>query len=119
MKALFVRKEKSNGVRSALLSSEMEFFEETDGFHSLFILPEAPPNKKLEGKWCYVVDGNIDEIDIEGKSFRIEGNREAIDKFAPKFEGRELKVKLEAPDLVLEIKKWNRKYLISVSSVSH
>ncbi len=119
MKALLVRRERADIVRNVLISSETEFFEEAQGFHYLFVIPSSQSLQNLEGKWCYLTDGSIDEIAVEGKTFKIEGGRDTIDRFAPKFEARGMKVRLEGPDAVIYIRRWNKKFLVSVSGVSH
>jgi hypothetical protein len=115
VKALLVRREKSNEMRQRLIAVGTEFYEERDNFHYLFIFPDLKESLKTDGKWCYLLNGDIDEVETAGKTFRIEGRKEMIDLFAPRFEKRGLKVDLDNPDIVVEIRKWGRKYLISVS----
>ena len=116
MRALLVRRERVREVRELLLSRGIEFFEERDNYHFLFIFPKSV-DLDLNGKWCYLVNENIDEIETKGNTFKIDGPRDTIGIFAPQFEKRGLKVKMDDPDCVIEIKKWGKKYLISVSSV--
>ncbi len=115
MKTLLVRRERSKEVRETLISKGIEFYEERDNFHFLFIFPFLPEKLDLNGKWSYLVADKSDEVETRGSTFKIEGSRDLIDLFAPAFEKRGLKVKLENPDNLIEIKRWGVKYLISVS----
>ncbi len=115
VRALLVRRERAKGIRESLLSKGTEFYEERDNFHFLFVFPKFQEESELNGKWSYLVDGDISEIETREGTFKIEGPRDAIDIFAPKFEKRGLKVNLDNPDNLIEIKRWGRKYLISVS----
>ncbi len=115
MKALLTRREKSHEIRNRLISSNIEFYEETKSFYTIFIFPGRFP-ENLNGKIVDFIDEEeIDSIPLEGQTFKIDGNREVIDIFAPRIMKRNLKVKLENPDITLEIHKWGNKYLISVS----
>jgi tRNA(Ser,Leu) C12 N-acetylase TAN1 len=60
------------------------------------------------------VDDSIQEIELSGKTFAIRGSRESIERFAPLLEAKGMLVDLENPDLTLEIRKWGKKFLISV-----
>jgi hypothetical protein len=115
VKAILVRKEKSNEMRQKLIAEDIEFYEERDNFHYLFIFPDLKKSLKTNGKHCYLLNGEIDEVETQGKTFRIEGRKEMIDLFAPKFEKRGLKVNLDNPDIVVEVRKWGKRYLVSVS----
>lgn len=115
MISLLVRKEKFLSARDALLSMEIHFYEETKGFHSLFIFPEEVNLVDVEGKLCYLVDEDTTEVPLKGETFKIVGSRDLIEKFAPNFEQKGLKVKLDNPDTIYEIKRWGSKFLISVS----
>jgi hypothetical protein len=119
VKGILVRREKYSSARAALLSKDIEFFEESNGYYTLFLFPVAGTEVDVGGKPCYLIDGDTSEVEFEGKTFKIEGKREVIDEFAPKFERRNLKVDLEKPDVILEIRRWNGRYLVSVSSVFH
>ncbi|MGC8546819.1 MAG: hypothetical protein ACP5MU_04080 [Thermoplasmata archaeon] len=115
MKALLTRREKSHEVRNKLISSNIEFYEETKSFYTLFIFPAVYP-ESLNGKIVDLIsEDEIDSFPLEGQTFKIEGNREVIDTFAPRIIKRNLKVKLENPDITLEIHKWGNKYIINVS----
>ncbi|MCL5874450.1 MAG: hypothetical protein M1161_03825 [Candidatus Thermoplasmatota archaeon] len=115
MKSLLVRREKAKQVREELISMEIEFYEERDGFHFLFIFPVPRDEIGLSGKWAYLVGEEVEEVETKEGTFKIDGSREVINLFAPKFEKRGLKVKMENPDNLIEIKRWGKKYLISVS----
>ncbi len=115
MKSLQVRRERAGAIREDLISRGVEFYEERDGFHYLFIFPELRDEVALNGKWCYLVGDDIDEVETKEGTFKIEGSRGVIEMFAPKFENRGLKVRMDNPDNLIEIKRWGRKYLISVS----
>jgi hypothetical protein len=115
VKSLLVRREKAKVVREELISRKIEFYEERDGFHFLFIFPVMRDEIGLNGKWSYLVGDEIDEVEIKKGTFKIDGSKEVIDLFAPKFEKRGLNVKMDEPDNLIEIKKWGKKYLISVS----
>lgn len=115
MKALLTRREKSHEIRNNLISNNIEFYEETKNFYTLFIFPKDYPNG-LNGKIVDLInDDEIDSILLKGQTFKIDGNREVIDIFAPRIINRNLKVKLENPDITLEIHKWGNKYIINVS----
>lgn len=115
MKALLTRREKSHEIRNRLISGNIEFYEETKSFYTLFIFPANFPDN-LNGKIVDLIDEEeIDSIPLEGQTFKIEGNREVIDTFALRIMKRDLKVKLENPDITLEIHKWGNKYIINVS----
>lgn len=115
MKSLLVRREKSSAVRLALISRGIQFYEERDNFHYLFIFPNLRESIELEGKWCYLTGPDTEEIEIRGETFKIEGPRALIDLFAPLFERRGLKVKLEGCDNKIKIRRWGTKFLVSVS----
>ena len=115
VKALLVRRERSKETRESLISMGVEFYEERNNFYFLFIFPDMKGTKDLGGKWHYLIDENPKEVETKGSTFKIEGSREVIDLFAPSFEKRGLKVKLENPDNLIEIKRWGKKYLLSVS----
>lgn len=114
MKAILVRREKANVLRENLLAKGIEFYEERDNFHLLFIFP-GQFDADIGYKCSYIVDDSVDEVTVSGSTFKIVGSHEVIDRFAGKFENKGLKVKMEEPDNVIEIKKWGPKYLISVS----
>ncbi|MGC8561760.1 MAG: hypothetical protein ACP5UZ_02375 [Thermoplasmata archaeon] len=115
MKAILVRKEKANVLRESLISNGVEFYEERDNFHLLFIFPGKIDGLDSGYKISYLVDDSVDEVNVSGSTFKIVGPHEAIDRFAGKFENKGLKAKMEEPDSLIEIKKWGSKYLISVS----
>ncbi|MCL4447646.1 MAG: hypothetical protein M0Z77_00800 [Thermoplasmatales archaeon] len=115
MKALLVRRERVREVRDGLISMGIEFYEERDNFHFLFIFPELKESTGLNGKVCYLVSEEIGEVSTSGSTFKIEGPRDAINLFAPLFEKRGLKARMENPENLIEIKKWGTKYLISVA----
>ena len=115
MKAILVRREKANAMREDLTSKRIEFYEERDNFHLLFILPGQIDDADSTYKYSYLVEDSVDEVSVSGSTFKIVGSHEAINRFAGKFEDKGLKVKMEEPDNVIEIKKWGSKYLISVS----
>lgn len=115
VKSLLVRKEKYSKIRDILLSKKVEFFEENKGFHSLFVFPGMNDTGNMDGQLCYLVDESIEEVKVDGKTFKIDAARNIIDNFAPKFENENLRVKLENPDVIVKIRRWGKKYLISVS----
>ena len=94
MRSLLVRRERVREVRELLLSRDIEFFEERDNYHFLFIFPKSV-DQNLNGKWCHLVNENIDEIETKGNTFKIDGPRDTIGIFAPQFEKRGMKVKME------------------------
>ncbi|MEM3318244.1 MAG: hypothetical protein QXT80_01705 [Thermoplasmatales archaeon] len=117
MRGLLVRKEKAHAVRRKLLENNDEFIEEENRSHTLFLFPTGAGLDYREGKMVYLVDDSLDEVNFNGRTFAIRGNKESIEKFAPIIESRGMRVDLENPDIIFEIKKWRRKYVISVSSV--
>jgi len=114
MIGILVRREKESNLRKRLLDEGVEFYEEKDRFHTLFLFPSGLPADPSEGKKVYFVDDSIQEIELSGKTFAIRGSRESIERFAPLLEAKGMLVDLENPDLTLEIRKWGKKFLISV-----
>ncbi|MEM0135253.1 MAG: hypothetical protein QXU18_08535 [Thermoplasmatales archaeon] len=115
MKALLIRKEKANIFRDTLLLKGIEFYEERDNFHFLFIFPRQDDFSEAGYKTSYLLDESVDEVEVSGTTFKIVGSHEAIANFANKFENRGLKAKMDNPDNLIEIKRWGSKYLVSVS----
>ncbi len=115
VEALLVRREKAQRVREDLISRGIEFYEERDSFHFLFIFPSKIGYSTSSGKSCYLVGNSVEEVPTHGSTFKIEGSREAIRAFASLFEKRGLKARMEDPDNLIEIRRWDGKYLVSVS----
>ncbi len=115
MKCMLLRKEKSFQMRNKFISSDIEFYEETKNFHTLFIFPKNIPQLQGEKLADLLKEEEIKMINLNGQTFKIDGNSEVINKFAPSFIEKGYKVKLENPDTTLEIHKWGNKYIVSVS----
>ncbi|MGC8645590.1 MAG: hypothetical protein ACP5UO_04915 [Thermoplasmata archaeon] len=114
MKGILVRREKAASLRKRLIEKGVEFYEEREGFHILFLFPSGSLPDESGGKNVYLVDSSLKEIDVKGKSFAIRGGKEAIDRFAPLLEKQGMKVDLEHPDVTLEIRRWGSKFLVNV-----
>ena len=98
MKAILVRREKANVLRQDLISKQIEFYEERDNFHLLFIYPGQIKDADSTYTYSYLVEDSVDEVSVSGSTFKIVGSHEAINSFAGKFEEKGLKVKMEEPD---------------------
>ncbi|MEM0128445.1 MAG: hypothetical protein QXO03_05120 [Thermoplasmatales archaeon] len=115
MMGLFVRKEKAALIKKKLLERNEEFVEEEDRFHTLFLFLDKKDIDYEYGKNVYLVDDSLDEIELKGKTFAIKGSRDSIDKFAPALEAKGMKVDLDKPDVLFDIKRWKGKFIVSVS----
>ncbi len=117
MKCYLVRKEKFRFIRDKLVKENIEFIEEHSNFHVLIIpLSGSLDNYYKDGREFELMDEEqIKSIIPNGSTFKIDATRGLIDKFAQYFIEKGMKVNLENPDLVIEIKKWKNKYLVNVS----
>lgn len=117
MKCYIVRKDKYKYLRDELIKENVEFLEEFSDFKVLIIpLSEGHDFSKDSIKEYEIMgEEKVRDINFDGYTFKIESTKGIIEEFAKEYIKKGKKVDLENPDKIIEIKKWNNKYLVNVS----